>query len=275
MSVPPATGRAGGVRVGVTLPTFSADPTRARTVATAAEAAGLDGVFVLDHLWPMGRPGAPALWSFAVLGAVAATTTRVAVGTLVARVGLLSPEVHTRAFATLAAVAGPGRVIAGLGAGDRLSADENRAFGVGYPPAGVRLAAVASTVEAVRGVGVDPWVGGRSDGALAVARDSRATLNVWGASPEELAERADQLDGVALSWGGQVLVGRDPSHLAALQARYGPRPGLISGTVAAVAAELRHRADAGAGWCVAAPLDAVDDPLGAVETLSLVREAVQ
>jgi len=72
-----------------------------------------------------------------------------------------------------------------------------------------------------------------------------------------------------------VLVGRDPAHLAALRARYGDRPGLVAGTVADVARELRQRAAAGAVWCIVAPLDLRDDPEGVVETLSLVREAVQ
>ena len=39
------------VHVGVTLPSFVDDPEIPIAVAHAAEAAGLDGVFVYDHLW--------------------------------------------------------------------------------------------------------------------------------------------------------------------------------------------------------------------------------
>ena len=58
------------MRVGVTLPTFR-DDTLALDVARRAEELGLDGVFVFDHLWPMGAPERPALSAFPMLGAIA------------------------------------------------------------------------------------------------------------------------------------------------------------------------------------------------------------
>ena len=39
------------VRVGLTLPSFVEDPEIPIAVARAAEAAGIDAVFVFDHLW--------------------------------------------------------------------------------------------------------------------------------------------------------------------------------------------------------------------------------
>ena len=39
------------MKLGITLPSFRDDPTRALEVAVAAEAAGLDGVFLYDHLF--------------------------------------------------------------------------------------------------------------------------------------------------------------------------------------------------------------------------------
>ncbi len=44
------------MRVGVTLPTFR-DDAAALDAARRAEALGLDGVFVFDHLWPLGQRG--------------------------------------------------------------------------------------------------------------------------------------------------------------------------------------------------------------------------
>ena len=130
-----------GPRVGVMLPTFRDSPDDALRIAAEAEELGIDGVFVYDHLWPMGRPDRPALSPFPVLGAIAARSARLWLGTLVARVGVVPDEVLIAEFATLAHLA-PGRVVAGIGTGDRLSFNENRAYGVALDSAADRRAEV-------------------------------------------------------------------------------------------------------------------------------------
>ena len=74
------------VRVGITLPSFRDDPEIPIAVAVAAEEAGVDGVFAYDHLFRIAADGhlRPALECTTLLGAVAAETSRVALGTLVA-----------------------------------------------------------------------------------------------------------------------------------------------------------------------------------------------
>ena len=77
------------IKVGLTLPSFVEDPDIPIAVARAAEDAGLDAVFVFDHLWRGDPPRRrPALECFSLLGAVAAETTRIQVGTLVVRATL-------------------------------------------------------------------------------------------------------------------------------------------------------------------------------------------
>ncbi|HET7720943.1 MAG TPA: LLM class flavin-dependent oxidoreductase, partial [Acidimicrobiales bacterium] len=105
--------------VGVTLPQFRHDADAAITVARRAEAAGLDGVFVFDHLWPMGQRMRPALHSTTLLGALAVETDRVVLGTLVARVGLVPDAVLVHTLVTLHRMTA-GRLIAALGTGDSL-----------------------------------------------------------------------------------------------------------------------------------------------------------
>ena len=51
------------MRLGVTLPQFREDAEPALAAARRAETAGLDGVFVFDHLWPLHQPERPALHS--------------------------------------------------------------------------------------------------------------------------------------------------------------------------------------------------------------------
>ena len=70
------------MNVGTTLPQFRNEAEAALETARAAEQAGLAGVFVFDHLWPLGQPERPALHSKALLGALAVETTRVMLGTI-------------------------------------------------------------------------------------------------------------------------------------------------------------------------------------------------
>ena len=265
------------LRVGATLPTFVDSIGPALAAARIADDGGLDGLFAFDHLWPMGSPGRPALWSFGALAAVAASTSTVTVGPLVARVGLLPDDDLVEAFRALISIAGSReRVIAALGAGDRLSAAENVAYGVAYPPAGVRLAHVGRTADRLAALGLDVWIGGNSDAAAEVAAAHAAARNLWGLTPEQVAKIGEREGHVPpMTWAGQVLIGRDESDLRRLRERFGDRPGLLAGTVGGVAADLTALGRAGASWCVCAPLDYLAEPERSIETVCLVAEAVR
>jgi len=215
------------VRVGITLPQFREDADAAFEVARLAEAAGLDGVFVFDHLWPIGRPDRPALHMLPLLGALAVETQRVVLGSLVARIGLFPDAVLVNALHTAARMAGQGRFVAGLGVGDRLSQAENEAFGVPFAPAAERIASLVTCCRELRAAGVPVWVGGRSTAVQEVAVAEADALNLWQAPVEEVAARR----GAALTWAGQVRPSDD-------------LPTLLQG--------LR---DAGATWAVCAPVD--------------------
>ena len=93
-----APGRAVVIRAGRRLPTFRDTPDAAFEAADEAVAAGVDGLFCYDHIWPIGQPERPALAPFPILGALAArfqpdgATGGPFLGTLVARVGLVPNE---------------------------------------------------------------------------------------------------------------------------------------------------------------------------------------
>jgi alkanesulfonate monooxygenase SsuD/methylene tetrahydromethanopterin reductase-like flavin-dependent oxidoreductase (luciferase family) len=266
------------VRIGTTLPQFRADADLAIAAAQRAEAVGLDGVFVFDHLWPIGNPDGEVLHSYPLLGALAAETARVRLGSLVARVGLLPDAVLVNCLASVQLIAG-GRMIGGVGSGDALSKAENEAFGVPFETVADRLARVTNCCRLLHERGVEAWAGGRSPQLRQVAAEWADALSVWGASPGALAEEAADLRAraggreVAVTWGGQVLIGRTPADLAAKQERHGRRPGLVQGTVDEVADHLAKLGDAGATWAVCAPLDIHDDP-AALETLASVKSAL-
>jgi alkanesulfonate monooxygenase SsuD/methylene tetrahydromethanopterin reductase-like flavin-dependent oxidoreductase (luciferase family) len=170
-------------------------------------------------------------------------------------------------------------MIAGVGAGDRLSKPENEAFGVPYEKAAVRLAAVARVCRSVRDQGVTAWAGGRSPELRQVAADCADGLDIWGASPAEVVSEVADVRARSgrpdfpVTWGGQVLIGRTDAEAEAKLERYGSRPNLVHGTVTEVTRHFDAIREAGVGYAVCAPLDVHDDT-DAYETLAEVREAV-
>ena len=220
------------MKVGITLPQFRDDPGPALEVARRAQAAGLDGVFVFDHLWPLRQPSRPALAGLPLAAAVSVETDAIGVGTLVARVGVLPDAVLAHTLASLARIAGP-RLIAGLGVGDRDSRPENLAYGAPFRPRAERMASMAGVCRLLRARGVTTWVGGASEAAAAVARDEADALNLWAVGPEAVAAAASTQP---VTWAGQVRLADDAAEL-------------LRKTLEGVAA-------AGATWAVVAPVGA-------------------
>ncbi|HVC68741.1 MAG TPA: LLM class flavin-dependent oxidoreductase [Acidimicrobiales bacterium] len=197
------------MRVGVTLPTFRDDDAAVES-ARRAEALGLDGVFVFDHIWPLGRQDRPALTAFPVLGAVAAVTRRISFGPLVARIGLRPDDLLVAQLASLAAMA-PGRLIAGMGTGDSQSAAENEAYGIPPGPADERRLALLRCARRVLDLGVPVWVGGGSTATTELAADLGAgvAVNLWAGQPAAVAALTGRFE---VTWGGPVAT--EPAELA-------------------------------------------------------------
>lgn len=225
------------MKLGITLPQFRHDAELALSVAQEAETAGIDGVFAFDHLWPMGQPGRPALSMAPFLGALASATERIALGSLVARVGLLPTASMIATLTTVDTISG-GRCIAGIGTGDSLSRAENEAFGLDFAPAEERRAELAEVGRALAGHGIPVWIGGGGPKTLDVARRISAAVNLWDAHPDRIAELVAQ--GVEVTWGGPV------------------------GTeIEAMADRLGAVAKAGATWAVVAWPERVEDVMAA------------
>ncbi len=248
------------VRVGLTLPSFVEDPEIPIAVARAAESAGIDGVFVFDHMWRGHEARRPALECLALLGAVAAETSTIAVGTLVARATLRPAATLANGFATAQRVSG-GRLIAGIGAGDSQSRAENEAFGLDFGTMSDRVGALHDAVRAAHGHGYPVWVGGRA----AQVREVVAVAdgwNLWGGTPHDLARESTLVREIApaatITWGGLVLLGDDTAAAAGKAAARTVPPGVIVGGPERVATELGEYVERGAEWVIAGPLDSSD-----------------
>lgn len=229
------------LKVGFVLPHFRPDADAALEMARQAEELGIDGVFCYDHLWPMGQPTRPALVPLPVLGAVAARTTVLTVGTLVARVGLVPTRALADEMEALDSLA-PGRVVAGLGTGDAKSVAENRAYGLADQPAAERRSLLADAARELARRGLEVWIGGGSPATRAVAETEGVALNLWAPGVEELAEAAGR---GAVTWAGPPpprglaeLLGQ-LAATGATWAVFGPPPRLSE--LAAASASLRSR----------------------------------
>ena len=187
------------MKIGLLLPTFRDDARAVLAIAQEAADAGIDGVFCYDHLWPMGSPTRPALAPFPLLAAISAREPRLFLGPLVARVGLGGRARLRQEFATLRTLA-PGRVIAALGTGDRLSRQENEAYGIEYATAEQRREDLRELVGELRDDG-EVWIGAGAPATNVIAHEAHVTLNLWNASAEDV--RRESL-GTRVTWAGDL-----------------------------------------------------------------------
>lgn len=158
---------------------FPGDPSPAElfghvtAAAHAAEDAGFTSLWVMDHFhqFPEVAPRDTAMpEAFVLLGALAAVTRTIELGTMVAGVPYRNPAHLAKIFTTLDMVSG-GRAVAGIGAG--WQEDEYHAYGFGdaLPSWRVRLDGLEDALRICRAMftQVESTVAGRrfsTDGAI-------------------------------------------------------------------------------------------------------------
>jgi F420-dependent oxidoreductase-like protein len=142
-------------RFGVQLPSFSGFDSadlfdHVTGLATTAEEAGFDSVWVMDHFFqlpPLGGPDQPMMEAYTLLGALAARTSRVQLGTLVTGVTYRNPAILAKIVTTLDVIS-RGRAI--LGIGGAWYDVEHQGLGVDYPADRVRLDMLEEAVQICR-----------------------------------------------------------------------------------------------------------------------------
>ena len=186
------------MRVGVQLPEVERVVRwpELRALAIAAEETGFDSVWVGDHLLYRGdgRPERGPWDCWSVLAAVAAVTTQVELGPLVACTAFRAPALLARAAATVDEVSGA-RLRVALGSG--WNEAEFRAFGL---PFDRRVARFTEAFEQIRGllagerVTSDGQFGGLEDAVLLPAPARTPPLMVGGAGARLLAATLPHVD---------------------------------------------------------------------------------
>jgi alkanesulfonate monooxygenase SsuD/methylene tetrahydromethanopterin reductase-like flavin-dependent oxidoreductase (luciferase family) len=109
------------MRFGLSIPPFT-DAATLVDLAVAAEAAGWDGVFLWDHLQFRADFDLPIHDPWVLLGAIARSTERVALGPLVTPLSRRRPQVVAKHITTLDHLSG-GRAVLGVGLGAPPDAD--------------------------------------------------------------------------------------------------------------------------------------------------------
>ncbi|MEU8813296.1 glucose-6-phosphate dehydrogenase (coenzyme-F420) [Actinoplanes sp. NPDC048796] len=122
-------------------------PTELLNYSVLAEELGFDSVFVSDHLQPWRHDGGHAPAALPWLGALAARTERILIGTSVLTPSFrYHPAVVAQAFATLGCLA-PERVVLGVGSGESLN---EVPLGIPWPDGKERFARLKEAVQLIQ-----------------------------------------------------------------------------------------------------------------------------
>jgi F420-dependent oxidoreductase-like protein len=144
-----------GLRFGLHLGSYTFDGGTAATrdrlaeIATAAEAAGFDAIYVMDHfrqIPQVGRAWDNFLESYTTLGYLAACTQRVRIGALVTGITYRNVGHLGKIIATLDVLSG-GRAVCGLGLAWFKA--EHVAYGWDFPPVADRYALLEDALQAL------------------------------------------------------------------------------------------------------------------------------
>jgi F420-dependent oxidoreductase-like protein len=144
------------MRLGLQLPSFSypgGTPElrpRLTEIAQAAEAAGFESLWVMDHLFQLpvdtgwGGPDEPMLEAYSTLGFLAGVTSRLRLGALVGCATFREPGLLVKTATTVDVLSG-GRLTFGIGAGwyER----ESRGLGLRWPERRERFARLEETLR--------------------------------------------------------------------------------------------------------------------------------
>lgn len=157
-------------RLGLQIPNFTFEGVpegalfeRVASMAERAERSGFDTLFVMDHFYQLpalGPPDQPMLEAYALLGALAARTRKLRLGTLVSGNTYRNPAHLAKTVTTLDVISG-GRALLGIGAG--WFEPEHVGYGFPFPSLRERLDRLEEALQIAQAMfhGERPSLAGR------------------------------------------------------------------------------------------------------------------
>jgi probable F420-dependent oxidoreductase len=203
------------VKIGVSLLPEHTSVGALRAAWRAADALGVDSLWIWDHFFPVtGDPDGASFECWTLIAAMAADTTTATVGSLVSACGYRNPDLLADMARTVDHVSG-GRAVLGLGAG--WFGRDYREYGYQFGTARSRLADLEAALIRVRArlAALHPSPAGRLP-ILVGGSGERVTLRLvaehadaWNfiGTLEEFGAKSEVLDG----WARRV--GRDPGRI--------------------------------------------------------------
>ena len=199
-------------------------------VAKRCEHLGYDSVWVYDHLSPFWSPTGRAFECWTTLSAIAACTKRIKIGTLVTNVSLRNPSLLAKMSSTLDNISN-GRLILGLGTGDKMSREELDSYGYRFPGLNERIERLRECIVILKAMWTEEeatfhgkyhkissavnfpkpeqqphppiWIGGKHFKILDVAAEHADGWNYWGLTKAELERRNEYLNTKCTEYGRQ------------------------------------------------------------------------
>ena len=138
------------VKLGISIGPQKVSWKRIETVAILADNLGYDSLWLFDHILPLTDDlDDPVLETWTLMSALAHTTERLKLGTLVTCNTLRAPALLAKIVMTVDHIS-QGRAILGLGAG--YYEPEHRAYGIDWPPRAVRAEMLDEACQIVKGL---------------------------------------------------------------------------------------------------------------------------
>jgi alkanesulfonate monooxygenase SsuD/methylene tetrahydromethanopterin reductase-like flavin-dependent oxidoreductase (luciferase family) len=222
------------MKFGCLLPLELSDFEGLAQIANECERLGYDSLWAYDHLSPFWTQSGRALECWTVLAALAERTERIKIGSLVTNVNLRNPALLAKMASTVDVISG-GRLVLGLGTGDRLSRNELTSFGYRFAELDERVARLKETILILKAMWTRDeasfegeyyklshaanlpkpkqsphppiWVGGKHRKILDVVAELADGWNYWGLGKETLSQLSRYLSARCVDFG------RDPERI--------------------------------------------------------------
>ena len=221
-------------RFGCQLPQEENNFEKLAEIAEDCEQLGYDSIWAFDHLAPYWNQRGQALECFTLLAAVAQRTKKIKLGSLVANVNVRNPALLAKITSSLDNLS-DGRLILGLGTGDRMSRNELLAYGYSFASVDERVEHLRESALILKEMWTKDqatfegkyhrvvsavnypkpiqkphpplWIGGKHPKILDVVAEMADGWNYWGITKEMLAQRTRYLSDKCAT------IGRQPQQI--------------------------------------------------------------